>query len=113
MPGTDELTLPPPPRGKRKEIKEEWTRMAKAMTDQGIDPHSRLDLLGNYIDVVCVDYDLGCEWQEACLRDRIAISRRFSAHLSEKLRLRKQLLAPEIKTQSKALVNRGNGRVPD
>ena len=95
MSKTDKLTLPPPPRGKRAGIKWEWTQMAKAMADQGIDPNSRLSLLGCYIDVVSVDADLGLEWEKAFLRDKIALSRRYSALLSEKLRLRKLLLAPD------------------
>jgi hypothetical protein len=107
MPETNDTTIPPAPRGKRAHIKSEWMRMAKMMVAQGIDPNSRIDLLESYIDVVCVDSDLGLEWQEARLRDKIAISRRFSALLSEKLRLRKLLLAPEIKTQTKALADRG------
>ena len=105
MPKTSELTLPPPPRGKLPYVKDKWTLMAKAMADQGIDPNSRIDLLWDYIDVVCLDSDLGFEWEKACLRDKIALSTRYSALLSEKLRLRKLLLAPEIKTQPKALTN--------
>lgn len=106
MPGTDELTIPRPPRGKRDEIKAEWVRMAKAMADQGINPNSRLYLLWDYINTVCEEGDLGLAWEEACLRDRIALSRRFSALLSQKLRLRKLLLEPEITSQSKALAER-------
>ena len=97
MPKTEELTLPPPPRGKRAELKAQWTRMAKMMIDQGIDHNSRIDLLESYIDVVCIDSDLSFEWEKAFMRDKIALSRRHSALLAEKLRLRKLLLAPEIK----------------
>jgi hypothetical protein len=90
-----EMTLPPPPRGMRAPIKAEWTRMAKMMVDQGIDPNSRIDLLEDFIKGVGEYSDLEYEWHEANLRDKIALSRRFSALLSQKLRLRKLLLAPE------------------
>ena len=56
MPKTSELTLPPPPRGKLPYVKDKWTLMAKAMADQGIDPNSRIDLLWDYINVVCLDF---------------------------------------------------------
>jgi hypothetical protein len=103
----DEMTIPPPPRGKRPEIKYEWTRMAKAMADQGVDPNSRLYLLWDYISVVGEEGDLGMAWEDANLRDRIALSRRFCSLLTLKLRLRKLLLAPEIKTQPKSWLDQG------
>jgi hypothetical protein len=59
--------------------------------------------LWDYIGVVCLDSDLGLEWQDALLRDKIALSRRYSAFLSEKLRLRKLLLAPEKSSCPKLL----------
>jgi hypothetical protein len=109
MPEPDELTLPSPPRGKRAEIKAEWTRMAKSMADQGIDPNSRIYLLWDYINTVCEDGDLSLAWEDACLRDKIALSRRFSELLNQKLKLRKMLLAPEIKSQAK--VNGRSGEI--
>jgi hypothetical protein len=107
MPEPDELTLPSPPRGKRAEIKAEWTRMAKSMADQGIDPNSRIYLLWDCINTVCEDGDLSLAREDACLRDKIALSRRFSELLNQKLKLRKMLLAPEIKSQAKAMADQG------
>ena len=106
MSQNDELTVLPPPRGYRPEIKTEWRRMVKLMTDQGIDPNSRIDLLEHYIGVVAEDADLNAYWPDALLHQKIELSRRFSTLLAAKLRLRKLLLAPEFKSQPKTLTNR-------
>jgi hypothetical protein len=90
----DEKPIPPAPRGYRASIKLQWVDMAKAMQRQGIDPAVRLDLLTAYIRVVGEEADLDGEWTDANLSTKLAIGRRFSTILSEKLRLRKLLLAP-------------------
>jgi hypothetical protein len=98
MPKTEDYTtLPPPPRGVADAIKRDWRLIVKAMTDQGIDPYKRFDLLDNYMLVIGQEYDLDCAWGSASLRDRLAISKQISALFPQKLRLRTLLLAPEIK----------------
>src|SRR5208283_1177540 len=91
---SDEAPLPAAPRGYRVEVKREWLRMAKVVADHGIDPNSRLDLLGAYLRVLAEESDFDQEWEDANLTEKLAIGRRFSALLIAKLRIRALLLAP-------------------
>ncbi len=96
-----ERTIPAAPRGYRASIKREWVRMAEAMSNQGIDPHARLDLLTAYIRMVGEESDLDAEWADADLTQKLALGRRFSSILSAKLRIRKLLFARDAETQSR------------
>jgi len=52
-----------------------------------------------YIRLVAEESDLDGEWEDAHLAQRLALGRRFSAILSQKLRLRALLFAPDAKIQ--------------
>jgi hypothetical protein len=83
-----ETSIPPAPRGLRKDIKREWARMAKMMVDQGLDPADRIDLLESYVAVVAEEDELAGEWGNSGLLMKLALGRRLSVLLNQKLRVR-------------------------
>jgi hypothetical protein len=101
----DAPSLPAAPRGYRAAIKREWNRLAKAVSDQGVDPNSRLDLLDCYIHVVAEENDLDLLWQDADLRGKLAIGRRWSTLLNAKLRIRGLLFAAEKEAKITCKIN--------
>jgi hypothetical protein len=83
-----EIAIPPPPRGLSKLVKAEWTRMAKMMIAQGLNPADRIDLLESYVAVVAEEDELAGEWGNSGLLMKLALGRRLSVLLNQKLRIR-------------------------
>jgi hypothetical protein len=83
-----EIVIPPAPRGLSKLVKAEWTRMAKMMIAQGLNPADRIDLLEDFIKRVAEEMDLETERQESSFLRSTAIDRRLSIIFNEKLRVR-------------------------
>jgi hypothetical protein len=95
----DVETAPPkPPRGLHQSIRREWFRLAKDMQDQGINPHKRVREMGIMIDLIIEERELDFMWNDVCLADKLAISRRTSSIQAQKLKLLKLLFMPNAKS---------------
>jgi hypothetical protein len=79
------------PRGLPRPSREAWDRMAKMAQDPGIALDGCADLILDFARLADEESDLEDEWDEANLQEKLALGRRFSAILREKLRLREAI----------------------
>jgi hypothetical protein len=80
------------PRGLPRPSREAWDRMAKMAQNQGIALDGCADLILDFARLADEESDLEDEWDGANLQEKLALGRRFSAILREKLRLRDAIL---------------------
>jgi hypothetical protein len=105
--------IPRPPYGSSPRVKREWREVVKTMLAQGLNPSARLHYLRIFARLCEQEADLDTEFFASPMFIKQGISRQLNAIASQKLKVLRQLFAPQPKNSKPAVSEPGLESVPE